>query len=206
MSDSFSRTPACLCLALALAACASPQPEVADANATSAPPAFWWSVFDWNTNEGFRTSSPDGTVTMVGKHNVDVALEVFAWSGAGDVQVTGQLRQIQCGHIEYVSPLKGGGASRVVSGGRTYDAQLPPRDESNPIPLVQMAVSAYHFNPASTSAVQLCPATVGQYQGTTVSGTIQLNASATAFQNPNVKTTGTLTINLVPCDTGRTCQ
>ena len=143
MSDCFSRTPACLCLALALAACASPQPEVADANATSAPPAVWWSVFDWNTNEGFRTSSPDGTVTMVGNHNVDVALEVFGWSGAGDVQVTGQLRQIQCGHIEYVSPLKGGGASRVVSGGRTYDAQLPPRDESNPIPLVQMAVSAY---------------------------------------------------------------
>jgi hypothetical protein len=78
--------------------------------------------------------------TMVGKHNVDVALEVFAWSGAGDIQITGQLRQSQCGHIQYVSSPHGGAAARVTSDGRLYDAQLPLRDVANTTALVQMTV------------------------------------------------------------------
>ncbi|MFM0515993.1 MULTISPECIES: hypothetical protein [Caballeronia] len=195
-----------LSLCLLLTACATGRPEVADTDATPVAPTIWWVIHDWNTGTEHSTSGANGTVTMVGKHNVDVLLEALAPSGAGDVQVGGQLQQVECGHIQYVSSPHSGTVARVISGERTYDAQLPSRDFLNSIPLVLIADTAYNFNPTNGSSVHLCPATVGQYQGTTVGGTIQLKGSATSFQDANVKSMGTLTINLVPCSGGRYCQ
>jgi hypothetical protein len=176
--------------------------------ATTGPvtPTLSWSVTDHISGKTTEINTPTGTINVIGRDNIDVTLQANSTGGVGQISLSGNIVQVQCGYIS----IEGGNTkapppvpSHPVDVGAPVNKVLKAQDFTNNTSQTVAAVITWFNDPTTQSAIQLCPVSYpnsnqpnASWAGETLNGTIVFNAFASAFGNPNFTESGTLTVVL----------